>query len=284
MRRTDEALSKEECFWWLSGWRSCSTHTIAGVFELCDQLLTTRLYTAEKTQTTCSRDVMCRLCAKAPESVPHILSRCSALAHNQYLSRYNRALKILFFVLVFGIDLIDRVPPLYYFHSGASMAATRSFGSVALLTFYAFTFLSLTRGPIQNRLKCLLRRPLGLFSTRTVFSSEAGLIFVVKLGGKFKLDLRSRSYFKSSFQVTKWTKHGSTSLHIPGHDLPLDITVFSDVSRNPGPKVLHFEPTTRTHADLHTPLQDLRFPIQGMNYSRSDAFPPVRFRDGFLMI
>ena len=132
------------------------------------------------------------------------------------------------------------------------MAATGSFGSVALLTFYALTFLFLTRGPIQNGSKCLLRLPLGLFSTGTVFSSEAGLILVVKLGGKFKLYLRSKSYFKSTLPVTKWTKHGSTSLHIPGHDPPLDITVFSDVSRNPGPQVLHFEPSTRTHADLHS--------------------------------
>ena len=71
--------------------------------------------------------------------------------------------------------------------SDASMAATRSFSSVTLLTFYAFTFLFLTRGPTQNGSKCLLRRPLGLFSTETVFSGEAGLIFVVKLGGKFTL-------------------------------------------------------------------------------------------------
>ena len=147
------------------------------------------------------------------------------------------------------------------------MAATRSFGSVALLTFYAFTFLFLTRGPIQNRSKCLLRWPLGLFSMRTVFSSEAGLINVVKLGGKFKLDLRSKSYFKSSFPVTKWSKHGSTSLHIPGHDPPLDITVFSDVSRNPGPQVLHFEPTTRAHADLHTVSSRPK-----ISYSRNELF------------
>ena len=147
------------------------------------------------------------------------------------------------------------------------MAATRSFSSVALLTFYAFTFLFLTRGPIQNGSKCLLRRPLGLFSTGTVFSGEAGLIFVVKLGGKFQLDLRSESYFKSSLPVTKWTKHGSTSLYIPGHDPPLDITVFSDVSRNPGPQVLHFDPTTTTYADLH--IVSSRPMI---SYSRNELF------------
>ena len=35
--------------------------------------------------------------------------------------------------------------------------------------------------------------------------------------------------------ATRWSKHGLTSLHIPGHDPPLDITVFMDVSTNPGP-------------------------------------------------
>ena len=150
---------------------------------------------------------------------------------------------------------------------GALAPLLRSFSSAVLLSFYAFTFLFLTQGPIQNTSKCLLRRPSGLFSTRTAFSGEASLIFVVKLGSKFQLDLRSRSYSKSSLPVTKWAKHGSTSLHIPGHDSPLDITVFSDVSRNPGPQVPYFEPTTRTHADLHTASSRPK-----ISYSRNELF------------
>ena len=84
------------------------------------------------------------------------------------------------------------------------MAATRSFSSVALLTFYAFTFLFLTRGPIQNGSKCLLCRPLGLFLTGTVFSGDAGLIFVVKLRGKFSTRFEIRELFQiqsSSYKV-----------------------------------------------------------------------------------
>ena len=113
----------------------------------------------------------------------------------------------------------------------------------------------------------MLRRPLALFPTRTVFSGEAGLIFVVKLGNKCQLDLRSGCYFKSSLPVTKWTKHGPISLHIPGHDPPLDITVFSDVSRNPGPQVLYLEPITRTQADLHIVSSRPK-----ISYSRNELF------------
>ena len=47
----------------------------------------------------------------------------------------------------------------------------------------------------------------------------------------------------------------------------IDITVFSDVSRNPGPQVLHSEPTTRTHADLHTVSSRPK-----ISYSRNELF------------
>ena len=35
-----------------------------------------------------------------------------------------------------------------------------------------------------------------------------------------------------------WSKHGSTTLLIPGHDPPSDITIFMDISKNPGPDQL----------------------------------------------
>ena len=43
--------------------------------------------------------------------------------------------------------------------------------------------------------------------------------------------------------------------------------MFSDVSRNPGPQVLHSEPTTRTHADLHTVSSRPK-----ISYSRNELF------------
>ena len=37
-REEDEDLNFEGCFWWLSGWQNCPTHTVAGLFELYEQL------------------------------------------------------------------------------------------------------------------------------------------------------------------------------------------------------------------------------------------------------
>ena len=96
-RWEDESLNKSGCFAWLKEWRSCPSNVIAGMFELYEQLLPTKLYHSQKTRTIPANDVQCRLCNKVPESVVHVLSGCSALAQNKYLARYNVALKILFF-------------------------------------------------------------------------------------------------------------------------------------------------------------------------------------------
>ncbi|XP_068757656.1 uncharacterized protein [Montipora capricornis] len=37
MRREDISLNFDGCFWWLSGWKQCPTHTVAGMFELYEQ-------------------------------------------------------------------------------------------------------------------------------------------------------------------------------------------------------------------------------------------------------
>ena len=54
-RQRDEELSTERCFWWLSDWRTCPTHTIAGMFELYEQLLPTHLYSIHKTHVSAGR-------------------------------------------------------------------------------------------------------------------------------------------------------------------------------------------------------------------------------------
>ena len=60
-RSGDESLNFEGCFWWLSGWKQCPTHTVTGIFELYEQLLPTRLYACQKTHTDTTGEVMCRL-------------------------------------------------------------------------------------------------------------------------------------------------------------------------------------------------------------------------------
>ncbi|PFX18510.1 Retrovirus-related Pol polyprotein from type-1 retrotransposable element R2 [Stylophora pistillata] len=78
-RERDEELSAERCFWWMGDWRTCPTLTIAGMFELYEQLLPTRFYTIHKTRVSDSSDSGCRLCGTAPEGIAHILSDCPCL-------------------------------------------------------------------------------------------------------------------------------------------------------------------------------------------------------------
>ena len=85
----------------------------AGVYELYEQLLPTRVYYSKKTRTGPEIEIMCRLWGKAAESVGHILAGCSALAQSKYLQRHNAVLKILFFEMLYSLDLIDSVPPWY---------------------------------------------------------------------------------------------------------------------------------------------------------------------------
>lgn len=47
--------------------------------------------------------------------------------------------------------------------------------------------------------------------------------------------LISTGFKKSPSAITKYSKHGCTSLVIPGHDPPVDITISMDIELNPGP-------------------------------------------------
>ena len=58
----------EECFSWMSEWKTAPTHTIAGLQELYQQLLPTKVYHQKKTGTHKSQDVKCRICGKAAET------------------------------------------------------------------------------------------------------------------------------------------------------------------------------------------------------------------------
>ena len=50
-RLQDEKLSAEGYFWWLTEWKTCPTYTVAGIFELYEQLLPTQVYASQKTHT-----------------------------------------------------------------------------------------------------------------------------------------------------------------------------------------------------------------------------------------
>ena len=98
------------CFSWLCRWKTAPTHTVAGVYELYQQLLPTKIYQQYKAKTSNNTDVKFRMCGKAMESVPHVLSGCSALAQSEYKTRHDAALKILFFDLLCDMGLIESAP------------------------------------------------------------------------------------------------------------------------------------------------------------------------------
>ena len=110
-RLEDESLSADGCFWWLTEWNNCPSHTIAGLVELYEQLIPTRVYMSQKTHSSAEGEVICRPCGKAPERVAHIPSGCSALAQSKYLSRHDAALKVLFYELLYDEGLIDEIRP-----------------------------------------------------------------------------------------------------------------------------------------------------------------------------
>ena len=55
------------------------------------------------------------------------------------------------------------------------------------------------------------------------------------------------------YSVSKWSKHDQTSPLVPGHNPAVDITIYLDVSRNPGPNSLamNSNPNVTLIVNLH---------------------------------
>ena len=78
------------------------------------------------------------------------------------------------------------------------MAATRSRCSVVFGCFYAYLLLFLIHGPIQSKPKSLLQQQISkILMGIELSTADTGWIFILKLGGWFKLDLTVHGYYKS---------------------------------------------------------------------------------------
>lgn len=57
------------------------------------------------------------------------------------------------------------------------------------------------------------------------------------------------------------TKHGFTTLFIPGHDAPVDITIYLNVALNPGPihNVVISDQVNTTSTPIRTILSKLQY-------------------------
>ena len=113
---------------------------------------------------------------------------------------------------------------------------------------------------------------MGFLKVCTEFLDGCGEIYLddaVRLcAGKQRL---TRNFHRTGRAFTKMTKWGFTSLAVPGHDPPIDITIFVDISVNPGPVSQTQVPTyylTLPPSQQPFHLQIIRFCINYM-YSRS---------------
>ena len=82
------------------------------------------------------------------------------------------------------------------------------------------------------------------------------------------LCLATTGLHRSRRALVKWTKHGYISFLVPGHDPPLEIAIYMDISRNPGSVSKPASTTTVQEEDtnLHTRNTSLPTPI---TYSRT---------------
>ena len=79
--------------------------------------------------------------------------------------------------------------------------------------------------------------------------------------------LSSTGFCQTRVSLSKWTKHGYLSLLIPGHDPPLDLTMYKDVLKNPGPESFQ-NVLRRRNYDLHTYCST----TTTITYSRAELF------------
>lgn len=97
--------------------------------------------------------------------------------------------------------------------------------------------------------------------TKSVWSGTYRHAVVIELCKRYRITLAANGYFKSRLVVNKYCKHGSVSLHILGHDPPLNITTYQDIALNPGPtgEMKNFSQQTRTlfYRNFHTAMQSL---------------------------
>ena len=81
----DSVLESGVCFAWMNSWRLVPPHTVVAMQELYQQMLPTKFYHQRKTgKGSGTSNVTCGICGELPESVPHVLVGCRALAQTKW--------------------------------------------------------------------------------------------------------------------------------------------------------------------------------------------------------
>ena len=85
--------------------------------------------------------------------------------------------------------------------------------------------------------------------------------------GLSRLLLTTIGHHKLGVAAINWRKRGNTTLAVPGHDLPVEITIFIDVEINPGPDSSQYDYGERSNVEYHL-LADLPRSTLTLLYTR----------------
>ena len=85
--------------------------------------------------------------------------------------------------------------------------------------------------------------------------------------GLSRLLLTTIGHHKLGVAAINWRKRGNTTLAVPGHGLPVEITIFIDVEINPGPDSSQYDYGERSNVEYHL-LADLPRSTLTLLYTR----------------
>ena len=147
------------------------------------------------------------------------------------------------------------------------MAATKFSALLIILHFLEFNRTNSSLNSFTTYCQADLEFSNVKLSSNLICDMDYGLKAVVELRGKFKKRLISTGFYKHCLPVSKWSKHGFTCLAVPGHDPPIDITIYLDVAANPGPALTEKtqDLLLETEQNLHTVPA-----VPRINYNRNE--------------
>ena len=151
------------------------------------------------------------------------------------------------------------------------MADTRRYCSRYLIIFIALLCCVAFNVMLQKSSKVVFNQLSGNLGPPALYERDIGHNVIFKLGIKCKITLAKNGFHKTQFSISKWSKHGQTSLLIRGHDPPVDITIHMDISQNPGPNSLA---TSSSSSSLNLNASDwnLHTPSTIITFTRGELF------------
>ena len=89
--------------------------------------------------------------------------------------------------------------------------------------------------------------------------------------GLSRLLLTLNGHHNLQVAAINWGKRGNTTLAVPGHDPPVEITIFIDVEINPGPDSSQYDYGERSNVEYHL-MADLPRSTLTLQYSRRQHY------------